>query len=130
MTGHDGMPIQVGSTFALLSAAIEGGHTLECADRAAQLLAESEEARALFPAFVDRARIFLQSKLDSQLLFEEESRLAALLAMPDGSPFSMDRAWPAFAKGLDEVQGAAEEGNIEQALRLLDRDARCVADDP
>jgi hypothetical protein len=120
VTVGEARSIQVGSTFRLLAAAIQAGRGAECAERAAQLLAESAEGRELFPNFVERARSYLRAELDAELLEMEDARLSQLLAMPDGSTPSIERAWSGLEQGLADVLALADDGQVRQALELLD----------
>src|SRR6202012_3137180 len=103
-------PVETRSVYARAFAALRDGQTAAARDLTAQILAEAEEARDLFPPFIARARDYLLAGgLTAGQLAAEEDRLSALL---DGAGEGVDpqAAWHSLQAGADEALGCCAAG--------------------
>lgn len=114
------------STYTLAETALRQGRGTDAAKLARYTVHEALEAYELFTQWCREIPEFLTGRgIAGEIIAADASRLAGLLAMPDGTAFDGDAGWARYKALIEDFARRAEANAMPDALTLLEQ-ARTV----
>lgn len=105
------------STYALAAAAAREGRGADAAELARYTVQEALEAYELFSAWCREIPDFIVSRgVAAEAIATDATRLASLLAGPDGAAFDGDAGWARYRRLVEDFAAGAEAGRDDAGL--------------